>query len=189
MARLGREQGSSKCRTLVPSPPYGAARNSDLRPQHYNRGESGARTVMSFATLNPYGLLVGEDPESWTAGPEHWQPQQQQQQQDAQGQQFAAWLSHMMQGVSHKTGYRVEVLLAVLCLVVKVAMEGQLEGRSSTILEANREVPGVVADTGATIRGLGTAHVGLAGNRRFLNNPVRVHTTNDITRFYECADF
>ena len=174
---------------LYRRPPYGALRNSDLSSQYYSRGESGARAVMSFATLNPYGLLVDEDPESWTAGPEQPQQQpQQQQQQDAQGQQFAAWLFQMMQGVSHKTGYRVEVLLAVLCLVVKVAMEGQLEERSSTILEASRGILGVVADTGATIRGLGTAYVGLAGNRRFLNNPVLVHTANDITRFYECAD-
>lgn len=81
------------------------------------------------------------------------------------------------------------VLLAVLCLVVKVAMEGRhLEGRGKTLLEASKGTPGVIADTGAAIRDLGTAHVEMVGNRRFPGSPVLVHTANDNTRFYECAD-
>ena len=185
-------RAATEAEPLYRHPPYGAVRISDLSPRHSSIGADVVRAMAS--THNPFELLGGVDTEGWTAGADQQQPAQQtppqqqpaqQQQQDVHGQQFAAWLFQMMQGLPRRTGYKVVVLLAVLCLVVKVAMVGHhLEGRGETILEASGGTPGDSRHR-CHYKGSGDCTCGDGGQQEV---PVLVHTANDITRFYECAD-
>ena len=108
---------------------------------------------------------------------------------DVQVQKYAAWLVKAMQGVSRKTGYRVIVVLAVTCLLVQLAQTCCLDHHQRTNDKVTAAYTvGVIADTGATIKGVGRDHTSSATNQRNMSRGVAVETANDTVVYTDCAD-
>lgn len=91
---------------------------------------------------------------------------------------FTAWLAQMTAGVAADAGVSAQTVCEWICTAVQVRSK-----RSCTVL-----VSGIVADTGATVAGIGRRHISKAGETRQLKEGLQVSGAGGLTTVTETAD-
>ena len=99
--------------------------------------------------------------------------------------QATAWLLRSLEGLAESKSLPVWVVM-IACVIGQRDSRGWDMDKANEV--ANSDVTGVVADTGATIKGIGTKHMGRARNMHALERPIKVDTAKGIVFLTEGAD-
>ena len=98
--------------------------------------------------------------------------------------QMQAWLMRSLQGISDSVGLPVWLVMA-LCAIGQM---GSVSWDCARRVTEKALACGVVADTGATVKGIGRKHMGSVRNKRSLDNPIDVATASGGIQLTEGAD-
>jgi hypothetical protein len=101
-------------------------------------------------------------------------------------QKFQAWLCQMAKGVAADAGVSTDTVLSYIYAVVQRRQSGGLD--SEPVGSGILMLSGIIADTGATVRGVGRKHISKVTNTRQLKQSVQVEGAGGAVSVAEGGD-